>query len=120
MRDKGSELFGLSESILPPSTTLTSNSDVMSLREQEHDLKNKRYQSDTTWRCRLSWWVIIADSTWLLSILVILFCNTKYLQLSDPVLLMLLGTTTINVLGLAFIVLKGLFGNINNFKNKQL
>lgn len=96
---------------LTPPTAEPSNNDTKTLQEQELELRNERFKNDTNWRCRLSWWVIGVDSVWLTSILVILFLNTQYIQLSDSVLLMLLGTTTVNVLGLAFIVLKGLFGD---------
>lgn len=105
--------FELAASINPPAVPSVDN-DGRSLKEQEW-LYNDRFAKDTTWRCRLSWWVIIVDSVWLIIILAILVFNTRYVKLSDSVLLMLLGTTTVNVLGLAFIVLKGLFGvNTNN------
>lgn len=99
----------LSPSVVPPEVP-TADNDEHSLGEQE-DLYNDRFKKDTTWRCRLSWWVMIVDSAWLATILVILFLNTKCLHLSDAVLITLLGTTTINVLGLAFIILRGLFSS---------
>lgn len=110
----------LSSSVTRPkaSSTDKTDKDEYSLDNQKK-LYNDRYKKDTKWRCRLSWWVIIVDSAWLLAILIILFLNTHFLELSDPVLLMLLGTTTINVLGLAFIILKGFFGNSETSKNKQ-
>lgn len=83
--------------------------DKQDLKEQKKSLKEDRYEKDTVLRCKLAYWVIIVDSLWLSVILVILFFNNRCIGLSDTVLLMLLGTTTINVLGLAFIILKGLF-----------
>lgn len=82
--------------------------DKQDLKEQKKSLKDDRYKKDTDLRCMLSHWVVIVDSLWLSAILVILLFN-RCIGLSDTVLLMLLGTTTINVLGLAFIILKGLF-----------
>lgn len=105
----------LSSSVTPPNTSSVADKDEHSLHEQKR-LYNDRLKKDTTWRCRLSWWVIIVDSVWLLAILLILAFNSHYIGLSDAVLMTLLGTTTINVLGLAFIVLKGLFENNNNKK----
>lgn len=102
--------FELLEPILQPPNASTNNNDSKSLKQQEQQLHNDRYKSDTDWRCRLSWWVIGTDSVWLSAILVILCFNNKYFLLSDTVMITLLGTTTVNVLGLAFIVLKGLFG----------
>lgn len=88
----------------------TSDKDNHTLKEQEA-LYNERYKSDTTWRCRLSWWVIIVDSVWLLAIICILILNGSFCKpLDNSVLITLLGTTTANVLGLALIVLNGLFG----------
>lgn len=72
---------------------------------------NDRFEKDTRWRYRLSWWVIGVDSVWLAAVLSILALNSGYLHLTDAVLITLLATTTANVLGLAFIVLKGLFSN---------
>lgn len=95
-----------SESVSPP-TISTSDNDERPLKEQEY-LHNDRFRINTIWRTRLAWWVIAIDSIWLFAILVTLW-NSKCLQLSDSVLMVLLGTTTINVLGLAYIVLKGLF-----------
>lgn len=106
----------LSSSVTRPEVS-TYDNDGRSLKEQEK-LYNDRYKKDTTWRCRLSWWVIIVDSVWLLSILIILMINNRCLKLSDIVLITLLGTTTINILGLAFIILRGLFDPSSNNKIK--
>lgn len=119
MMDGDKDIFIWSDSVLPSSTTSTNNNDIKSLKEQEHDLKNERYKSDTTWRCRLSWWVIIVDSVWLIAVLVILMLNNCVFELSDAVLITILGTTTINVLGLAYIILKGLFGIELTSNNKK-
>ncbi len=74
------------------------------------DNGKERYDQDTKERKLLSHWVIIVVSLWLLFVLAILSLNRLLeLKLSDTVLCMLLGTTTINILGLAYIVLKGLF-----------
>ncbi len=116
--DSENELFEWQVQLTPP-TAEPSNNDTKTLQEQKLELRNERFKNDTNWRCKLSWWVIIVDSVWLTSILVILFLNTQCIQLSDSVLLMLLGTTTVNVLGLAFIVLNGLFGTNETSKNKQ-
>ncbi len=106
------EEIQLSSLVAPPEAS-TNDNDERSLKEQErrfNEDKRLRYNSDTRWRCRFSWWVIGVDSGWLLAILIILFLNNSVLHLADSVLIMLLGTTTANVIGLAFIVLKGLFG----------
>lgn len=112
MKDSPNDIFALLTDTTPPNVK-KNDIDKMSLDEQK--LKNDRYQKDTNWRHRLSWWVIGVDSVWLSVILLILALNNSYIHLSDPVLMMLLGTTTINVLGLAFIVLKGLFNEKSKY-----
>ena len=54
-------------------------------------------------------WVV---SIWLAIVLLIVITNSLLrLGISDEVLVVLLATTTINVLGLANIILKGLFNS---------
>ena len=78
-------------------------------------LESERYSSDTKDRKWLAIWTAITVSCWLCSVLVILTFNEIFLfHLSDMVLMTLLGTTTLNVLGLSFIVLKGHFTEIKH------
>lgn len=72
-------------------------------------LQNERYSSDTIDRKWLARWQATVVTTWLLAVFGILICNHATLHLSDTVLSVLLGTTTLNVLGLSFIVLRGHF-----------
>lgn len=117
MTDNDNELFEWSVQLNRPLVE-SSNNDIKPLKEQEQELRNDRFKSDTNWRCRLSWWVIIVDSAWLTAVLLILTFN-KWIGLSDIVLITMLGTTTLNVLGLAFIILKGLFGIELNHNNRK-
>lgn len=82
------------------------------LKLQEERLRNDRFRSDTNDRKWLAKWTAWVVSVWLGGVLVILVSN-KFLciQLSDFVLTALLGTTTLNVLGLSFIVLRGHFNS---------
>lgn len=99
----------LSEPISRPKGSVTTDVDSESLDTQMRVLHNKRFESDTEWRCRLSWWVIGLDSVWVIAVILILVFNSSCLHIDTSVLITLLGTTTLNVLGLAFIVLRGLF-----------
>lgn len=89
------------------------NPDKDTLKEQ----KKKRFEQDTEFRKHFSNWVMSIVPTWLALTMVLLFLTgfgcTRF---SDTVVVALLTTTTANVLGLAFIVLKGMFpeGNIKN------
>lgn len=97
----------------PDKQSLTSSrtyidTDSFGLKSQE----SIRYRQDTKERRLLSHWVIVVVSVWLFLTIAILALNRLLrFNLSDTVCCMLLGTTTANILGLAFIVLKGLFPN---------
>lgn len=85
------------------------------------DIQNKnyqerlRYQQNTQHRDYLVNWVVITNSIWLIIVIIIVIAHgakgpsVDLFNLSDKVIITLLGTTTVNVLGLAYIVLKGLF-----------
>lgn len=80
--------------------------DKSDMAEQER----LRFQQDTEQRKTLVIWMMVVVSLWLAftcSVVITELCF--YNKLSDTVLCMLLGTTTANVLGLAMIVLRGLF-----------
>ncbi|MDE7496097.1 MAG: hypothetical protein K2M67_04535 [Muribaculaceae bacterium] len=86
---------------------LLNNVDNSPLKEQIH-----RYHQDTEQRLFLANWVVWVSSIWLGTVLIILvMCGFKWIVLDAVVLNVLLATTTANVLGLAYIVLKGLFGH---------
>jgi len=79
---------------------------------EQIDLKRAqtdRYKSDTKDRKWLAEWSTAVVSIWLFCVLLILIKNNDSIHLSDTVLNVLLGTTTLNVLGLMFIVLRGHF-----------
>lgn len=80
---------------------------------QKKRFENQRYSQDTQSRKKLAYWAATVVSIYLLFVLVILVLNNNIICLSDTVLSVLLGTTTLNVLGLMYIVLKGYF-NVNN------
>jgi hypothetical protein len=76
----------------------------------QSSLKSDRYKQDTKARGWLSRWVAWVVSLWLLAVILILVLNEPlHLNISDIVRCTLLGTTSANVLGLPYIVLKGLF-----------
>jgi ABC-type transport system involved in cytochrome c biogenesis permease component len=83
------------------------DSDDLTLQKKRFE--NKRYQEDTRSRKYLAYWAATIVSIYLIAVLIILVFNDKYVCLSDTVLSVLLGTTTFNVLGLMYIVLKGYF-----------
>lgn len=73
--------------------------------------ERERYKQDTHQRKFLADWVVYTNSAWLgLVLLVIFFQGFGLMQLETSVANVLLATTTVNVLGLAYIVLEGLFG----------
>lgn len=78
--------------------------------EDSKRLANARFSDNSDLRKLLSFWTIFVVSTWLLLVMVILIGNTKWFELSDSVLIALLTTTTLNIVGLSYVVLHGLFG----------
>lgn len=81
--------------------------DTMSMEDQERE----RYGQDTRFRKYLSKWVMWIVPVWLfLVILIVYLCSFGLCELTDVQMSTLLATTTANVLGLAYIVLKGMFG----------
>lgn len=78
-----------------------------------NDLKEQiraRYEQDTKFRHHLSVWVMIIVPTWMILVLLLVCLTGKgKTELSDTTMVALLSTTTVNVLGLAYIVLKGIF-----------
>ncbi len=88
------------------SDTSLSNVDDQNLKEQIR----ARYVQDTQFRKHLAYWVMSIVPVWLLVVLTIVFFNGFELtRLDSSVMISLLATTTVNVLGLAYIVLKGIF-----------
>lgn len=76
-------------------------------------LKNQRFNLDTIDRSELAhktFWLI---ASWLFGVFLLLVLNSRKFHLSDSVMLMLLGTTTVNIIGLAAIVLNGYFKHMN-------
>ena len=72
--------------------------------------KKRRFKQNTLHRKILMYWVISVVSCWLIAVLVLIFLSGYgKVQFQPTVLVTLLATTTINVLGLAFIVLRGIF-----------
>lgn len=71
----------------------------------------ERFKQDTKQRKVLVRWMMWVVSIWLAVVLVCtIMGNVWCLKIDKQVLITLLATTTINVLGLANIILKGLFG----------
>lgn len=91
-----------------PANTGADNMDIdeMSMSKQ----KAKRYWQNTMYRKYFSLWVMIIVPAWLLVVVILIaLCGFGACKLGNSVLNTLLATTTANILGLAYIVLKGMF-----------
>ena len=90
----------------PESSDKSFNVDRTTLPEQ----KRLRYKQDTKWRRNFSVWVMVVVPVWLLAVIVLVYVSIlgNY-DVSSSVLNTLLATTTVNVLGLAYIILQGIF-----------
>ncbi len=72
-------------------------------------LKNKRYSINTNLRIYLAIWSSLIVSYWLWEVGSILTANNNNYCLSDNVLTILLGTTTLNILGIVAIAMYDIF-----------
>lgn len=87
--------------------------DTMSIERQ----KSIRFGQDTKHRKWLVLWMMIIVSFWLVVVLMTtIFNDLWHFNISQGVMITLLATTTVNVLGLANIILNGLFGNNSTSK----
>ncbi|MCQ2217881.1 MAG: hypothetical protein MJZ33_05280 [Paludibacteraceae bacterium] len=76
------------------------------------DIWQKRFVQDTKHRSELVVFTKFVVKLWIVSVIIILLlcgCEIINFRLDNSVLCTLLGTTTMNVIGLAYIILKGLF-----------
>jgi hypothetical protein len=85
------------------------DSETLSEQKELWKAKTERYKSDTLDRKWLAEWATTVVSIWLFLVILIVMANESKFHLSDTVLSVLLGTTTFNILGLTYIVLKGHF-----------
>lgn len=84
----------------------TEDVDDLSMRKQIQT----RYKQDTDFRKYFSIWVMLIAPCWLVATLtIVILCGCSVLILPKSVINTLLATTTATVLGLAYIVLKGMF-----------
>ena len=75
-----------------------------------HEQEKTRFEQDTDFRRYLAIWVMIIVPVWLVIVYAVLILNgTGCIRVDPKVMVSLLVTTTANVLGLAYIVLKGIF-----------
>lgn len=82
----------------------------ISLSEEKDKLEHDRFSQDTKYRSLFSDWVIIYISLYTIFVILILVgVGQRWLIIEASVLVTLLGTTTANILGLAYIILHGLF-----------
>lgn len=79
-----------------------------------------RFEQDTRHRKYLVYWMMAVVSIWLIAVLLFTAFNKPWcLFIDNKVLITLLATTTVNVLGLANIILGGLFNVRRFYKKKQ-
>jgi hypothetical protein len=108
----GESEFPPDESTDPDSTI--SPESIEFLNRERNKARIERLKDDNEQRKILAKWTSDIVQNWLLFVALMLFLN-RIIQLSDVVLVALLGTSTLNVLGLSYIVLRGHF----NGKNKK-
>lgn len=117
--------------LLDTVSTLIQNSsagDPDSISATKEFLKLHRLVENTKARRRLERWAIKLTCTYLAVVALIIICHafgvsievsgrTYVFKLSDAIIVTLLSTTTINVIGLAIILMKGMFPPIYDEEN---
>lgn len=81
--------------------------EYMSGNEEFNFLFNQRYKDNTNLRKWLTDWTITVVTIWLFLVILLISLNDG--RFSDSVIITLLGTTTINILGLPYIIINRLF-----------
>lgn len=109
MSNKNKDLDAVISGQISKQSDIDIDSEDLAIQRDLKKLKVKRYFSDTLDRKWLAIWTAVVVSFWLLAVLFILIFNHSLIGLDNTVLAVLLGTTTLNVLGLSFIVLRGHF-----------
>ncbi|MCQ2253497.1 MAG: AEC family transporter [Bacteroidales bacterium] len=90
--------------------TPSSDPDLRDIKYQE----GMRYNQDTRQRKTMVRWVAVLISVWLITILGIMCLKgANIFEYDSSEIIALLTTTTANVIALGYIVLKGLFGDVN-------
>lgn len=84
------------------------DSDPLEMQMERKRLEDDRFRSDTHDRRWLARWSAGLVSLWLYAVICIV-ASGQFLNISDQVLITLLATTTLNVLGISYIVLRGHF-----------
>lgn len=107
---------------LPKSSSLSEKEDIdaAGLSQQKTLYELIRYHHDTQNRDWLAKWAAYVVSIWLSFVLIILFLNTAFFKLDKAIVIALLGTSSVNVLGLSYIVLKGYFPSDGKKKLKKM
>lgn len=83
--------------------------DIEKVKSDRYKLENEKLKDENSQRRTLVIWMMFVVSIWLFITALIVFVQLCKGSLSSTVLCTLLSTTTVNVLGLAVIVLRGLF-----------
>ncbi len=81
-------------------------------QKENFQIKNEDARQNKELRKQFAYWSKRTVNVYLVVVAIILICSGvkgDWFKLSDTVLSVLLGTTTLNVLGMGYIVLKGLF-----------
>lgn len=82
-----------------------------SAHSQAHQIGLKKEEQNLQFRGLLIWWVIIIGSLYLAAVIILLYIHVNKFEepLSDVTMGFLLTTTTTNVLGMCYLVIRNLF-----------
>lgn len=99
------------------------SNDPETISKCEQFIKLHRNLENTSARKRLERWAKWVISLYLVVVLILLVLSSvepqKWLDIDNEVMMVLLSTTTINIIGLGLIVLRGHFQEKETLKNKN-
>jgi hypothetical protein len=102
--EDGSILDGIFRDIRLSKDFLEEELKKLEIKSKEQDISMRKEYANKTFSLVCLYMIFVF-------LLIILACSTAVFNMSDNVLMVLLGTTTINVIGLFAIVMKNLFPN---------
>nr|DAN71207.1 MAG TPA: hypothetical protein [Caudoviricetes sp.] len=89
-----------------PNSSILQKPDLL----EKIDPPTERYKDTSQLRRHTGYWVMIVVSQWLFVVIcLVILVGLRSLELTDSVIITLLGTTTVNIIGLPFVLLKGLY-----------
>lgn len=83
-------------------------------QQRQHRLDGDNKEQNIKLRRITCYWTLAISGFWLVGVMILLWVSaaTSTIQISDTVIITLLGTTTINIVGVPLVIIRSLFQEI--------